>query len=91
MDAPGHKLKRADMAKFFAKLIAPQFVKPYVKGNKNDARDAEAICEAVSRPTTRFVPVKTVEQQAVLSLHRARRGFVAATHRASESTARVAQ
>jgi transposase len=51
------------------KLITPQFVKPYVKGNKNDARNAEAICEAVSRPTMRFVPVKTVEQQAVLSLH----------------------
>lgn len=60
------------------KLIAPQFVKPYVKGNKNDARDAEAICEAVGRPSMRFVPVKTVEQQAVLSLHRARQGFVAA-------------
>jgi transposase len=60
------------------KLMAPQFVKPYVKGNKNDARDAEAICEAVSRPSMRFVPVKTIEQQAVLSLHRARQGFVAA-------------
>ena len=42
------------------KLIAPQFVKPYVKTNKNDARDAEAICEAVSRPNMRFVPVNTV-------------------------------
>lgn len=39
------------------RLMAPQFVKPYVKGNKNDARDAEAICEAVSRPTIRYVPV----------------------------------
>lgn len=58
------------------KLMAPQFVKPYVKANKNDARDAEAICEAVARPNMRFVPVKTVEQQAVLSLHRARQGFV---------------
>ena len=45
------------------KLMAPQFVKPYVKTNKNDARDAEAICEAVSRPNMRFVPVKNVEQQ----------------------------
>jgi len=52
------------------KLMAPQFVKPYVKTNKNDARDAEAICEAVGRPTMRFVSIKTVEQQAVLSLHR---------------------
>jgi len=60
------------------KLIAPQFVKPYVKTNKNDARDAEAICEAVSRPNMRFVPIKTVEQQATLALHRARQGFVSA-------------
>jgi transposase len=60
------------------KLIAPQFVKPYVKTNKNDARDAEAICEAVSRPSMRFVPVKTVEQQAVIALHRVRQGFVEA-------------
>ena len=60
------------------KLIAPQFVKPYVKTNKNDARDAEAICEAVSRPNMRFVPTKTVEQQAMLALHRARQGFVTA-------------
>ena len=61
-----------------AKLMAPQFVKPYVKSNKNDARDAEAICEAVSRPNMRFVPVKTPAQQAVLSLHRARQGFIRA-------------
>jgi transposase len=60
------------------RLMAPQFVKPYVKGNKNDSRDAEAICEAVGRPNMRFVPVKTLEQQAVLSLHRARQGFVVA-------------
>ena len=46
------------------KLMAPQFVKPYVKSNKNDARDAEAICEAVTRPNMRFVPLKNVEQQA---------------------------
>jgi transposase len=61
-----------------AKLMAPQFVKPYVKSNKNDARDAEAICEAVSRPNMRFVPIKTPAQQAVLSLHRARQGFIKA-------------
>ncbi len=60
------------------RLIAPQFVKPYVKTNKSDRNDAEAICEAVGRPNMRFVPVKTVEQQAVLSLHRARQGFVKA-------------
>src|SRR5664279_469692 len=61
---------------YTVKLMAPQFVKPYVKSNKNDARDAEAICEAMSRPNMRFVPVKTPDQQAVLSLHRARHGFV---------------
>jgi transposase len=60
------------------KLIAPQFVKPYVKTNKNDAADSEAICEAVSRPTMRFVPIKNGGQQAVLALHRARQGFVKA-------------
>jgi transposase len=60
------------------KLMAPQFVKPYVKTNKNDARDAEAICEAVTRPNMRFVPIKNVEQQALIGLHRARQGFVSA-------------
>lgn len=60
------------------KLMAPQFVKPYVKTNKNDAADAEAICEAVSRPNMRFVPMKSSEQLAVLALHRARQGFVKA-------------
>jgi transposase len=60
------------------KLMSPQFVKPYVKTNKNDMADAEAICEAVSRPNMRYVPVKTVEQQAILSVHRARSGFVKA-------------
>lgn len=60
------------------KLMAPQFVKPYVKTNKNDMVDAEAICEAVSRPTMRFVPMKNIEQQAILSVHRARQGFVKA-------------
>jgi transposase len=60
------------------RLMAPQFVKPYVKTNKNDAADAEAICEAVSRPNMRFVPVKNVDQQAVLALHRVRQGLVKA-------------
>jgi transposase len=60
------------------KLMAPQFVKPYVKTNKTDAADAEAICEAVTRPNMRFVPIKNEEQQAILSLHRARESFVKA-------------
>jgi transposase len=60
------------------RLMAPQYVKPYVKTNKNDAADAEAICEAVRRPSMRFVPVKSEDQQAVLSVHRARQSFVAA-------------
>ena len=54
------------------RLIPPQYVKPYVKRNKTDAADAEAICEAVGRPNMRFVPIKTREQQAVLALHRVR-------------------
>lgn len=54
------------------KMMAPQFVKPYIKSNKNDAKDAEGIAEAVTRPTMRFVPIKTLEQQDVLLLHRAR-------------------
>ncbi len=60
------------------RLMAAQFVKPYVKTNKSDRNDAEAICEAVGRPNMRFVPVKTAEQRAVLALHRARQGFVKA-------------
>ena len=58
------------------KLIAPQFVKPYVKGNKNDANDAEAICEAVGRSNMRFVPIKTVAQQNIQALHRVRTELV---------------
>jgi transposase len=57
-------------------LLPPQYVKPYVKRNKNDAADAEAICEAMSRPTMRFVPVKTVEQQAALMLAGTRDGLI---------------
>lgn len=60
------------------RLMAPQFVKPYVKGNKNDAHDAEAICEAVGRPTMRFVSVKSVEQQVLQSEHRVRSRLVRA-------------
>jgi transposase len=58
-------------------MIAPQFVKPYVKSNKNDAVDAEAICEAVQRPTMRFVPTKSIEQQDWQSIHRIRSQLVA--------------
>jgi transposase len=54
------------------RLMPPQYVKAYVRRNKNDAADAEAICEAVRRPAMRFVPVKTVDQQAALVMHRAR-------------------
>ena len=54
------------------KLMPPAYVKPYVKRNKNDGRDAEAICEAVGRPTMRFVPVKSVEQQATMAVHTTR-------------------
>ena len=60
--ALGHKVK----------LMPPTYVKPYVKRQKNDAADAEAICEAVTRPTMRFVPVKGEEQQGILMLHRTR-------------------
>jgi transposase len=60
--ALGHKVK----------LMPPTYVKPYVKRQKNDSADAEAICEAVTRPTMRFVPVKGEEQQGILMLHRTR-------------------
>src|SRR2546428_14139230 len=58
------------------RLIAPQFVKPYVKANKNDAADAEAICEAVSRPSMRFVAVKNVAQPAILAIDRGPHGVL---------------
>src|SRR6266702_4436166 len=62
----GHEVKR----------MAPQFVKPYVKSNKNDRRDAEAIAEAVTRPTMRFVPIKDVDQQDIQALHRVRERLI---------------
>jgi len=65
------------------RLIGAQFVKPYVKSNKNDAADAEAICEAVQRPAMRFVPVKTLEQQDIQCLHRAR--SMAVAHRTAQA------
>ena len=58
------------------RMMAPQFVKPYVKANKNDMADAEAICEAVTRPNMRFVGIKEVEQQEVLMIHRIRSRLV---------------
>jgi len=58
------------------KLMPPQYVKPYVKTNKNDATDAEAICEAVARPNMRFVGIKSPDQQALLLIHREREGIV---------------
>jgi transposase len=61
---------------FTVKLIAPQFVKPYVKSNKNDANDAEAICEAMSRPSMHFVAVKSVGQQDIQAVHRIRAELV---------------
>jgi transposase len=79
MEACGgaHHWARLLQAKgYTVKLIAPQFVKPYVKSNKNDANDAEAICEAMSRRNMRFVPVKTVDQQDVQAIHRIRAGLI---------------
>jgi len=58
------------------RIMAARFVAPYRRSGKNDGNDAEAICEAVQRPSMRFVPVKSAEQQAILSLHRVRQGFV---------------
>ena len=63
----GHKVR----------LISPQFVTPYVKSNKNDRNDAEAICEAVGRPSMRFVPPKSAEQLAIQAVHRIRQRLVA--------------
>jgi transposase len=53
-------------------LMSPQFVRPYVPRQKNDANDAAGICEAVSRPQMRFVPIKSMEQQDLQALHRIR-------------------
>ena len=58
------------------RLMPPQYVRPYVKGNKHDASDAEACCEAVQRPGMRFIPVKSEAQQATLMLHRVRDHFI---------------
>jgi transposase len=62
------------------RLIPPQYVRPFVKTNKNDAVDAEGICEAVVRPNVRFVPIKSIEQQAAMMLHRPRALLPARAH-----------
>ena len=71
-----HWARRLQAQGFTVKLIAPQFVKPYVKSNKNDANDAEAVCEAMSRPSMHFVAVKSVEQQDIQAVHRIRSDLV---------------
>src|ERR1035437_5564927 len=71
-----HWARKLEAHGYTVKLIAPQFVKPYVKGNKNDANDAEAICEAMSRPHMRFVKVKTVAQQDTQAANRIRTGLM---------------
>src|ERR1700691_4483721 len=80
-----HWARQLQTKGFKVKLIAPQFVKPYVKSNKNDANDAEAICEAMSRPSMRFVAIKTVEQQDIQAVHRVRASLI------SERTAKANQ
>ena len=67
-----HWARQLQSRGYTVKLMPPQYVKPYVKSNKNDARDAEAICEAMSRPNMRFVTVKNVEQQDIQATHRIR-------------------
>jgi transposase len=71
-----HWARRFERLGHTVRVISPQFVKPFVRGNKNDGNDAAAICEAVQRPSMRFVPLKSIEQQDVQSLHRARQRLV---------------
>jgi len=68
--------RRFQAAGHTVKIMAPKFVVPYRRSGKNDGNDAEAICEAVQRPSMRFVPIKSVEQQAILAMHRVRQGFI---------------
>jgi len=70
-----HWARRLSAVGHTVRLIAPQFVKPFVKSNKNDANDAEAICEAVGRSHMRFVPAKSIEQQDIQSLHGCEAGW----------------
>jgi transposase len=71
-----HWARELEKRGYRVKLMAPQFVKPYVKSNKTDRNDAEAICEAMSRPAMRFVAIKSVEQQDIQAVHRVRSGLV---------------
>jgi transposase len=71
-----HWAREFERAGHAVRIVSPQFVKPFVRGNKNDGNDAEAICEAVQRPSMRFVPHKTVAQQDIQSLHRCRQRLV---------------
>jgi transposase len=78
---------------YTVKLMALQFMRvceAYVKTNKNYGGDAEAICEAVSRPNMKFVPIKTPDQQTILAVHRARQGFAPSCGSARESDSRPA-
>jgi transposase len=78
-----HWARQLQARGFVVKVIAPQFVTPYVKSNKNDANDAEAICEAMSRPNMRFVKPKTVSQQDIQAVHRIRQGLM--SHRTAKA------
>jgi transposase len=71
-----HWARQLQQKGFTVRLLAPQFVKPSVKSNKNDATDAEAVCEAMSRPAMRFVAVKTLEQQDIQAVHRVRSALI---------------
>ena len=78
-----HWARQLQARGFEVKVIAPQFVAPYVKSNKNDANDAEAICEAMSRPNMRFVKPKTVSQQDIQAVHRIRQELM--SHRTAKA------
>jgi transposase len=78
-----HWARQLQARGFVVKVIAPQFVTPYVKSNKNDANDAEAICEAMSRPNMRFVKPKTVSQQDIQAIHRIRQELM--SHRTAKA------
>jgi transposase len=71
-----HWARQFEASGHTVRIIGPQFVKPFVRGNKNDSNDAAAICEAIQRPEMRFVPMKTVAQQDIQSLHRGRQRLV---------------
>ncbi len=99
--SPNHGMETCDSAYYRAnkqqrlghsvKLMLPQFVKPYMKTNKNDAADAEAICKVVTRPTMRSAPIKSCEQLAILVLYRAQQGFIKArTAQANQSRGQLA-